>query len=40
LANSQGGAGEKRSPKAETTKIDAATEAQLRALGYVGGSRR
>jgi choline-sulfatase len=40
LANSQGAGGDKRVPKAETTKIDAATEAQLRALGYVGGSRR
>jgi arylsulfatase A-like enzyme len=38
LAKSQ--ATEKRGPKAETTKIDAATEAQLRALGYVGESRR
>jgi arylsulfatase A-like enzyme len=40
LVNSQGAGGDKRVPKAETTKIDAATEAQLRALGYVGGSRR
>jgi arylsulfatase A-like enzyme len=29
-----------RAPKAESTKIDAETEAQLRALGYVGSSRR
>lgn len=30
----------KRVPKAEKTKIDAQTEAQLKALGYVGSSRR
>ncbi len=40
LAKSQTAAAEKRGPKAQTTKIDAATEAQLRALGYVGESRR
>jgi arylsulfatase A-like enzyme len=40
LANSQAAASDKRTPKAETTKIDKATEAQLRALGYVGASRR
>jgi arylsulfatase A-like enzyme len=40
LANSQSAASDKRAPKAETTKIDKETEAQLRALGYVGASRR
>jgi hypothetical protein len=30
----------KKSHKGQTTTIDAETEAQLRALGYVGSSRR
>ncbi len=40
LAKSAPGAGGKSRPKAEVTKIDAETEAQLKALGYVGSSRR
>jgi arylsulfatase A-like enzyme len=38
LAKSQSEAS--RTPKAETTTIDKETEAQLKALGYVGSSRR
>jgi len=40
LAKSQGAHSDKPAPKREVTKIDAANEAQLRALGYVGSSRR
>ena len=40
LAQSAPEASGKSRPKAELTKIDAETEAQLKALGYVGSSRR
>ena len=40
LARTQDDGGRVRAPKPETTHIDAETEAQLKALGYVGSSRR